>query len=121
MTLAEFTAVVDKRVAWKILFRMAVLIVGGFMTLLSIAITPILWVYGNVNGNQKDVARLEFQVTGLTQTVGNLQLTVAGVTSEVKATRNDQARDLADIKALLQQRTAPLPARTANVPTRRTQ
>jgi outer membrane murein-binding lipoprotein Lpp len=79
----------------------------------------VLWVYSGIDGNRKDNARLEQQVNDLTRTVGNLQITVAAIGSEVRASRSDQARDAADIKLMLQQRPAPAP-RTANAPIRRT-
>lgn len=117
MTMAEFNAVVHKHVALRVIIRAVFAVLGGALTVFAVAIGPVLWVYGNVESNRKDVARLEEQMKGLSRTVGELQLTVAAVGSEVKANRSDSAAILRLMEA--QQRPAP-PARTANVPTRRT-
>jgi hypothetical protein len=120
-TLVEFTTIVRKDMAWRVLFKATLAAIGGCVTIFTILIGPVLWVYSGIDGNRKDNARLEDQVKGLTRTVGELQITVAGVVVEVKASRNEQGRDLADIKdgiKALQQRPTP-PARTATVPARR--
>lgn len=120
-TLVEFTTVINKPLAWRVLFKVVLAAIGGCVTVFTIAIGPVLWIYGNIDENRRNNSRIEKQVEGLARTVGDLQITVSGVVSEVKASRTDQARDLADIKDMLkaQQRPAP-PARTATVP-RRTQ
>jgi hypothetical protein len=121
MTLVEFTTIIRKDVAWRVIIKAVVAIIAGSIAIFSAVIGPVMFVYtlkygaDGVEGVRKDNARLEEQVKGLTRTVGDLQLTVAGVVSEVRTSRSEQSRDLGDIKLMLQQR----PARTANVPSRR--
>lgn len=119
MTLAEFTAVVDKRMAGRVLLKATLGAIGGCLTIFTVAIGPVLWVYSNVDENRRNNARLEETVKGLTDTVGRLQIIVATVGTEVKANRSDSADIKADIKLLLQQRSAALPARSAAAPPRR--
>ena len=101
--MAEFSAVIRKDVAWRVIVKATMAIIGGSITIFVALIGPVLWVYGNIDGNRRDNLRLQDEVKGLNRTVGELQITVAGAVSEGRASRSEQTRDLADIKLLLQQ------------------
>ena len=120
MTLAEFNAVIHKGTAWRVLFKVAVAIIGGCATLFTLALPPVLVVNtlkNRADESDRNVTRLEQQVTGLTRTVGELKLTVTEFKTEVKASRSDSAEIL---RRMDQQR--PAPARTTAIaPARRTQ
>lgn len=119
MTMAEFTAVVDKRIAWRVLLKMFVVIVSSCVTLFTIALGPVLWVHSNIEANRQNNIRLEEQVKGLTMTVGTLQLQFATAVSEMKATRNEQINKLDHLTRLIEARAAPPPPRNAVAPIRR--
>lgn len=124
MTMAEFSAVIRKDVAWKVIVKAAGIIIGSSITIFSVGIVPILWIYqlkygsDGVDGIRKDVTRIEDQVKGLSQTVGGLQITVAAVNQELKTSRGETNRGIEDIKRMLDPpipRPAPRP-RQASVP-----
>lgn len=122
MTLAEFTVAVDKRVAWSVLFKAAAALITCSFAVFSALIVPVLFVNTlkyRADENDKTVARLEEQFKELARTNAGMQVAVAELKSEVKANRSDNAAIKAGIDQLLQQRSAALPPRTANPPTRR--
>lgn len=121
MTMAEFNVMVDKRLAWKTLAKGCALLFTLCSAVVSAIYIPVLTVNtlkNRADESDRNAARMEGQLTELTRTVGTMQIQMAIVSSKVDATG---AAIQSGFDRLQQQRTATLPARTANVPTRRTQ
>lgn len=121
MTLAEVTAVIRKDVAWRVIVKAVLTVVGVSITLLMAAVPTILFVHGGIEGNRKDNEQIKEQVKDLTSAVGTLKLQVVIVDAELRTTRNEQNRKLDEqsrkLDQLLQQQHPRAQAPRAHVPT----